>query len=161
MRLHWTLAVALSLFVALLLTAVPLPPAVNEWRPAWVPMVLAYWCLAAPERMGVLTGWTVGLVLDVLQGAILGQHALALALVAFLTVLYHQRIRVFPLVQQAVVTGFIILIYFLVTTTIYNLLGSRHYGLEHLLGAATSALLWPWCFVILRDLRRKTGLSQR
>lgn len=161
MRLHWTFAVALTLFVALLLTAVPLPPAVNEWRPAWVPMVLMYWCLAAPERIGVLVAWVMGLVLDVLQGAILGQHALALALVAYLSVVYHQRIRVFPLVQQSLVAGSMIFVYLAVTTAIYNMLGSRHYGLDHLLGAATSALLWPWCFVVLRDLRRKTGLTQR
>ena len=161
LRPHWSVAVGLSLFVALLLTAVPLPPVVNEWRPAWVPMVLTYWCLAAPERIGVLVGWSVGLVLDVLQGAILGQHALALALTAYIAVLYHQRIRVFPLVQQSLVAGSVIFVYLTVTTTIYNMLGSRHYGLEHLLGAVTSAVLWPWCFVVLRDLRRKSGLTQR
>lgn len=160
-RLPWAVAVASSLLVALLLMAVPLPPSVSEWRPAWVPMVMLYWCLAIPERVGVLSAWVVGLVVDVMQGAILGQHALALALLAYLTILYHQRIRVFPLFQQSLVAGSIVFIYLGATTAIYNVLGSRHYGLDHLLGAATSAALWPWCYVILRDIRRKVGLTQR
>ena len=53
-----------SFVVAFLLTAVPLPEWAANWRPAWIAMVLVYWCIALPQRVGVITGWCVGLVLD-------------------------------------------------------------------------------------------------
>ncbi|MDH4380732.1 MAG: rod shape-determining protein MreD [Gammaproteobacteria bacterium] len=160
-RLNWFGASGLSLLVAFILTAVPLPDWMEVWRPEWVVVTMVYWCLAMPERVGVFVAWGVGLLLDVLQGSILGQHALGLATVGYLAVLYHQRIRVFPLVQQSLVVGSMVFVYLGATALIYNLLGSRHYGLDYLLGAITSACIWPWVYVVLRDFRRKTVTSTR
>ena len=116
-----------------------------------------YWCLAIPERVGVLTAWAVGLLLDVLHGAILGQHALGLAFVAYVSVLYHQQVRVFPLIQQSLVVGSLVFLYLGAMLLTYNLLGSRPYSSQYLLGAVTSALLWPWAYIVLRDVRRKSS----
>lgn len=155
-RLRWYGAVALSLIVAFALTSVPLPDWANPWRPAWVAIVIIYWCLAIPERIGVLFAWTIGLLLDVLHGAILGQHAIGLAFVAYVSVLYHQQVRVFPLVQQSLVVGSLVFLYLGAMLLTYNFLGSRPYASLYLLGAVTSALLWPWAYIVLRDVRRKT-----
>ena len=160
-RLNWPGAIGISLLVALLLTAIPLPDWVQSWRPAWVAITVIYWCLAIPERIGVFVAWSIGLVLDLLHGSILGQHALGLATVGYIAVLYHQRIRVFPLVQQSLVVGSMVFFYLGGMSFIYNMLGSRHYGPEYLLGAVTSALLWPWAYIVLRDFRRKTVTSAR
>ena len=156
-RLRWYGAVALSLIVAFALTSVPLPEWANPWRPAWVAIVVIYWCLAIPERIGVLFAWAIGLLLDVLHGAILGQHALGLAFVAYIAVLYHQQVRVFPLVQQSLVVGSLVVVYLGGELLVYNFLGSKPYGSQYLLGAMTSALLWPWAYIVLRDVRRKTS----
>ncbi len=156
-RLRWYGAVALSLIVAFALTSVPLPEWANPWRPAWVAIVVIYWCLAIPERIGVLFAWAIGLLLDVLHGAILGQHALGLAFVAYVAVLYHQQVRVFPLVQQSLVVGSLVVVYLGGELLVYNFLGSKPYGSQYLLGAMTSALLWPWAYIVLRDVRRKTS----
>ncbi len=156
-RLRWYGAVALSLVIAFALTSVPLPDWANPWRPAWVAIVLIYWCLAIPERIGVLFAWTIGLLLDVLHGAILGQHALGLAFVAYVAVLYHQQVRVFPLVQQSLVVGSLVFVYLGGMLLVYNFLGSKPYGSLYLLGAVTSALLWPWAYIVLRDVRRKSS----
>lgn len=156
-RLRWYGAVALSLVIAFALTSVPLPEWANPWRPAWVAIVLIYWCLAIPERIGVLFAWTMGLLLDVLHGAILGQHALGLAFVAYVAVLYHQQVRVFPLVQQSLVVGSLVFVYLGGMLLVYNLLGSKPYSSLYLLGAVTSALLWPWAYIVLRDVRRKSA----
>ena len=156
-RLRWYGAVALSLIVAFALTSVPLPEWANPWRPAWVAIVVIYWCLAIPERIGVLFAWAIGLLLDVLHGAILGQHALGLAFVAYIAVLYHQQVRVFPLVQQSLVVGSLVVVYLGGELLVYNFLGSKPYGSQYLFGAMTSALLWPWAYIVLRDVRRKTS----
>ncbi len=153
--LRWLGAVVLSLIAAFTLATVPLPEAVNHWRPAWIALTVLYWAIALPERMGVLSAWFIGILADVMHGALLGQHALGFALIAYLGLIYHQRIRVYPMVQQALVVGSIIFLHQLWMLMIYNTLGSRHYPNTYLLGTLTSALLWPWLFVVLRDLRRR------
>ncbi len=145
---------ALTLMLAFMLAALPLPDSLQAWRPAWVALVLIYWCIAIPERIGVFTAWSVGILLDVLHGSILGQHALGLAFVAYVALLYHQRIRVFPLFQQSLVVGSLVFLYQAWMLTIYNLLGTRAYSTLYLVGALISALLWPWVFIVLRDIRR-------
>lgn len=152
-------AIIVTFFAAFLLTIIPLPDWAVAWRPAWVALVLGYWCLALPQSLGVLTGWLIGLLLDVVLGSLLGQHALGLAFVAYFIVLNHRQIRVFPVFRQALVIGSLIFAYTLYTLLIYNLLGSKVYGYQHLATAITSALIWPWLFVVLRDLRRKFNLA--
>jgi rod shape-determining protein MreD len=138
-----------------MLTALPLPEWAVNWRPAWVAMVLIYWCMALPERVGIGVSWMLGVLLDVQQGTVLGQHALGLALVAYITIKSHQRLRVFPLFQQAlVVCGYILLFQFIVLW-IKGMLGipPRHWS--YWMPAFSSMLLWPWIFIVLRDVRRK------
>ena len=151
--------IVLSFIAAFMLTALPLPEWARPWRPAWVAMVLLYWSIASPQQVGVMFGWITGLLLDVLNGAVLGQHALGLALLAYVAVIYHQRIRLFPMFRQAVVIGSIIFFYLVLMITIYGLLGTVPYGYLYLAGAVTSGLLWPWVFVILRDVRRTASAA--
>jgi rod shape-determining protein MreD len=148
-----------SFIVAFMLTALPLPGWAVPWRPAWVALVLSYWCLALPQRIGVVSAWFIGLLLDVMHGSLLGQHAFGLAAVAYIVVIYHQQIRVYPLFRQALVIGSLIFLYSSAMLLIYNLLGSMRYSYDYLLAALTSALLWPWIFIVLRDFRRKTSAA--
>ena len=62
---------------------------------------MLYWAIALPHRVGVGSGFIVGIVLDVLTGTLLGQHALGLSIVTFIAIQLHQRIRVFPFWQQS------------------------------------------------------------
>ncbi|MBX9604587.1 MAG: rod shape-determining protein MreD [Gammaproteobacteria bacterium] len=156
---HRIWVIALSFLVAFMLTAMPLPDFALPWRPAWIAMALVYWCMALPERVGVLTGWVIGLILDVMHGSILGQHALGLAFVAYVVLQYHQRLRVFPLVQQALIIGSIAFVYLFAMLWIYRLLGSVDYGFSYLFGALTTGLLWPWVYIVLRDVRRRARVA--
>lgn len=154
-EVHGVWVIVLSLLVAFLLTAMPLPSWAVNWRPEWVALVLVYWCMALPGRIGVGVAWLLGLLLDVQQGTVLGQHALGLALVAYVTLMTYQRVRVFPLMQQAlVVCGFLLLFEF-VTLWIRGMMGMPPNHWAFWMPAFTSMLLWPWLFIILRDLRRK------
>ena len=71
--------IALSFIIALGLAKLPMPDWAELWRPSWVALVLIYWCIAVPERTGVIAGWVVGLLVDVMSGTLLGQHGLAFA----------------------------------------------------------------------------------
>lgn len=98
---HWW-ASTLSLVLTLVLAAVPLPNAVAPLRPDWVAVVLLYWSLMAPRHFSLLTAFWMGIALDTLTGALLGQNALALLVIVYLAEKFHLRLRVFPLSQLAI-----------------------------------------------------------
>lgn len=148
-----------SFVVALILTAMPLPEWAINWRPAWVAMVLVYWCMALPDRVGIGVGWSMGLLLDVLQGTLLGQNALGLSILAFLIIKSHQRIRMFPLFQQALMLCFLVLFYLLLSLWVRGIMGIPPKSWTYWMPAFTSMLLWPWLFIILRDIRRRYHVS--
>ena len=91
----------LTLLVALGLTMMPLPRGIDAFRPDWLALTMIFWSFSLPRSYSVGIAWLVGIVLDVAQGTLLGQHALALTVVVFLTVRFHLIMRVFPLIQLA------------------------------------------------------------
>ena len=95
--------IILTLLIAILLGILPLPQWAQWGRPALVAMVIVYWVIALPERVGIGVAWLVGLVQDIVEGATLGQNALALAFLAYLSLILYQRLRMFTPVQQAAV----------------------------------------------------------
>lgn len=151
--------ILLSFIVAFALTVVPLPDWLVPMRPEWVALVLIYWCMALPDRVGVGVGWVTGLLLDVLRGALLGQHALSLAITAYITLQLYQRLRVFPMWQQAFSVLVLIMLHLTLQLWIRGISGQAADAWAWLLPALSSMLLWPIIFLLLRDLRRRSGVS--
>lgn len=154
-----SVAVALSFLVALMLTALPMPTWAAIWRPAWVPLVLIYWCMAAPGRTGVFIGFFLGLLLDVLTGTLLGQHALALSVVAFVAHRFHRQVRVLPLWQQGVSVFGLAFTYQALILWINGIQGMPVMAAAYWASPLVSMFLWPWVFVVLRDVRRRYQVS--
>ena len=150
-----------TLLVALMLHMWPLPDWLKYARPEWLTLVLIYWALAIPEQVGVTFAWVAGLLLDVTQGAILGQHALGLVVVIFVIQLEYQRIRVFSLAQQALVIFLLLLIKQILVLWVSGMVGQAPDLGLYFLPSLTGAILWPWLFMVLRDLRRRFTVSSR
>ena len=151
---HGYLAIALSFLIALVLAVLPLPQWLLWGRPEWVALVLVYWVIALPHRVGLITALILGLVLDVLEGAVMGQNAFALVVVATLALTLYQRLRVFSLWQQAGVVFVLVGISQLVCQWVQSVEGVSSLPRLFLLPALTSALLWPVVLHLLRGLRR-------
>lgn len=151
-----------TMIIALMLVMLPLPDWATPFRPDWVTLVMIYWVMALPEHVGVTIAWLFGLLLDVTQGTILGQHALGLVLVAYLVMLEYQRIRVFSLVQQSLVIFVLLLIKQLLVLWVNGIVGQAPQDLfVYFMPSVIGAAIWPWLFVILRDIRRRFTLSKR
>jgi rod shape-determining protein MreD len=149
---YWVILV--TFVVALVLAVLPLPQWLLWARPEWLALALIYWTIALPQRVGVLTALSLGVAMDVLEGAVLGQNGFALVVVAVLALLLYQRLRVFSLLQQAGVVFVLIGIHQLICQWVQNLEGAGARTSLFLLPALTSALLWPVVLHILRALRR-------
>jgi rod shape-determining protein MreD len=146
----------ISLISALALAIVPLPAAVAAYRPDWVPIVLVFWSLMAPERVGLLTAFLMGLALDTLSGALLGQHALAMVTVVYLSVRFHLRIRVFPIWQLSVTVILLLTIYEFMLFWIDGVVGRSVPVIERWAPIVSGALVWPLILSYLNSVRDDT-----
>ncbi len=143
-----------SFFCALILAVVPVPLWLAWGRPEWVAQVLIYWVIALPHRVGLVTALLLGLMLDVVEGAVFGQNGFALIVISLLSLLLYQRLRVFSLLQQCGVVFVLVGINQMVCQWVENLEGAGANSLLFLLPAFSSALLWPFVFHLLRSMRR-------
>jgi len=94
-------AVAFTVLIALIVQALPLPTWLEAVRPSFIGLAVIYWAIYAPHAGGIFAPWLAGIGYDVFKGEVLGQNALALALVAYIAMSLHQRLRNQTLVQQS------------------------------------------------------------
>ncbi len=151
--------ILLSFFAALVLALLPLPRYLLMLRPEWVALFLIYWSMALPHRVGLITALCLGILLDVLEGAVLGQNAAALAAVALLVSLLYQRVRVFNLWQQSAVVFALVGISQMVCQWVQKAEGLGSQSIVFLLPAVSSALVWPLVMHLLRRFRRSYRVS--
>jgi len=136
----------ISTFIAAVLTIVKLPTWLFYFRPDWLALVAVYWVLAMPERLGVIYGFILGLILDLLLFKLFGLNALGFAALAFIVSHYHQQLRIFGLWQQALLVAIIIGVMKLLEFTWfywYSLVGD--------------VVVWPFIYILSRDVRRSIG----
>ncbi len=146
-----------SIIAAFALAILPLPGWAIELRPDWVTLVLIYWAMALPSNVGVAIAWLMGLILDVSYGALLGEHALGLAIVIYVVHTQHQRLRMASLLQQAIVIFFLLMLKQLLVLWVNGITGRAPDSWLYFMPSLIGAILWPWIYIILRDLRRRVG----
>ena len=138
-------AVFFSVLIALILQVLPLPEWLSVVRPSFIGLVIIYWSIFAPHAGGIFAAWIAGIALDVFKGEVLGQNALAMALVAYIAMSLHQRLRNQTLIQQSLFVFLVLMLNELVVWGIEgwsdrNAASSAWRWLQPLIGA----LLWPF-----------------
>ena len=118
------------------------------WRdlrltPDFVALVLTFWCVQQPRLVGLGVGWTLGLLTDAGNGVLLGQHALAYSLLAFLAVWLSRRILWFGPGLQALHVAVMLLVAQGVTLLVRLAAGNAFPGWPIIVGPLAGALLWP------------------
>ncbi|MHB1949184.1 MAG: rod shape-determining protein MreD [Gammaproteobacteria bacterium] len=147
--------ISVTFLGAFILTLLPMPDWTIWLRPTWILLVLIYWTMEVPYRVNVGIAWFVGILLDVLNGTLLGEHALGFILVIYIVSRIHSRLRMFPLSQQGLSIFFLVLLYLAIIYCIQGFVGNLPHGWFYWAPAATSMILWPWVYSILRDCRSR------
>lgn len=135
--------VIISMILALMLAIAPMPDWAQSFRPDWVTMTLIYWTMNLPRSYSVGWAWIIGLVLDVAQGTLLGQHALALTLVIYITVTFHLQMRQFPLLQLSITVSAMLALYQFVLFWINGVAGVNTPAISYWGPVISGSLLWP------------------
>jgi len=153
-RRNWFASIS-SLVATLALAAVPLPNAVASARPDWVAVVLLYWSLMAPRHFSLLTAFWMGIALDTLTGALLGQNALALLVIVYLAEKFHLRLRVFPLSQLAITVLLLLGLYEFILFWIDGVAGRTVPLIERWLPPLTGTLAWIALYMLFDRRERE------
>lgn len=153
-----TVVILGTLVVALLLTILPMPHWAVDYRPQWVALALVFWTMTLPQRVGIFWGFGTGVVLDVILGSVIGQHAFSLSVVCFLAVELYQRILPFPPWQQALSVWLLLLMERLLSLWILGATGQPTPSLGYWIPTFVGALLWPWIFMLMGGLRERFGI---
>nr|WP_225444421.1 rod shape-determining protein MreD [Pseudomarimonas arenosa] len=141
-----------SLLAAGFLALLPLPDVLLAARPYWLALVLIFWVLEAPSQLGFGRVFLIGVLADVLYGSLLGEQALRLCVILFLVLRFRPRLRFFPLSQQALAVGLLLLNDRVVTLAIRLLSGEGVPPASFWIAPLIGALIWPWVFLLLDQL---------
>lgn len=142
-----------SIVIAMCLNIGAWPQQFIAFNPDWILLVLIYWTLAVPDRVGIFNGWFIGLLTDVLTGRMLGQHAFTYSLVVFMCLKLHKRLRQYPLIQQGSFIFFCLLSSQLIIFWIENTQNTTRFQSHFWLPIITGTMCWPFVYSFLRLLR--------
>lgn len=155
------IVIALTFIIALSLSLLKVA-GLNDYNPPWAMMVVIYWCLAVPARVGIGTAWVVGLFVGFPGTSLLGVHALAFTITAYITLSLYQRIRVSPPFQQAITVFCLLLLYSLLIHWFDGFSSEnqdRAFSKEFFYPPLVGFILWPLLFFVLRGLRRRFKIN--
>jgi rod shape-determining protein MreD len=147
------LFIALSLLVAIALEMMPLGR--HPASPDLLAVVVVFWNVHQPRRVGVGLAFAFGLVIDVHEGAVLGQHALAYTLLSYFAITIHRRLLWFSLIEQALQILPLFFAAHLVALVARMLAGGMFPGWLLLLAPLFEAMLWPLVVWLLLAPQRR------
>jgi rod shape-determining protein MreD len=139
-----------TLVAALLLNLLPWTGWWLAMRPDFVALVLLFWCIEEPRKIGFTSAWLFGLMMDVADASLLGQHALAYSILAYAGIALHRRVQRFSVTPQVLHVVPVLLLNDIIVLAIRMLAGSDFPGLTYFAGSVIGAALWPALAVVLK-----------
>ena len=151
--------ILLTVLIAMLLAIVHLPESWPGWlgwlRPNWLVLVVFFWVIELPHRLGLFAAWLAGIMLDALQGDPLGLNGFILATVTYVAWKLFERLRMYSMLQQCGVIFALVLGSELLRMLVIDLTHSRGWEWPVLFIPLTSMVAWPFVYILL--LRLRTG----
>ncbi|MBS9783286.1 MAG: rod shape-determining protein MreD [Pasteurella sp.] len=146
--------------IAFILEIMPWPIEMQGVRPAWIVILLVYWTLALPQKINVGSAFITGVVWDIILGSVLGVHALVLSIAIYFVAKHHLILRNMSLWVQSILIMLYVALIRIMIFFIELLLHNAEFNSQELLGAVISGLLWPWIFLLMRQIRQGLWLSE-
>ena len=149
-----------SIALCFLLQLMPLPQALLPFKPYWLALILVYWALETPERVGLGLAFILGLIGDTLTGELLGEQALRLCILCFIILRFRSRLRFFPMWQQSLALFVLLLNDRIVLLMIRACAGEPAPPAAFWLAPVAGMLAWPWLFLLFDDMRARLRVHE-
>lgn len=151
-----SLRIFLSLLLGFFLMVLPLPKDMMSFWPDWVLLILLYWLMVLPPRIGFFLAWFLGFWVDAIQGTLLGQNSLTFLLMGWMLHFARPHLRH---ASSREIWGWAFLglsVARLSHFLIEWFLGDASRWTYHFLTLSVSALIWPWVYAVLKGYCRRT-----
>ncbi|MBI4193700.1 MAG: rod shape-determining protein MreD [Betaproteobacteria bacterium] len=125
-------------------------------RPDFVALIVLYWCIEEPRTLGFTAAWLLGLLMDVADGSLFGQHALAYSILAYAGIVLHRRVQRFSVTPQMLHVIPLLLLNDIIVLLIRMLTGSDFPGYQYFIGSFIGGALWPVISILLKLPQRPT-----
>ena len=135
--------IAFTLVVALTANLLPLSGPWLAVKPDFIALIVLYWCIQQPRKFGFAGAWLLGLAMDVADGSLFGQHALAYSVLAFAGIVLHRRVLMFGMQNQVLHVISILLLNNLIVLAVRMLAGADFPGFIYFAGSFIAGALWP------------------
>ncbi|MBK79740.1 MAG: rod shape-determining protein MreD [Gammaproteobacteria bacterium] len=149
--------ILLTLAAAMVLAVVHLPETWPQWlgwlRPAWVAVVIFYWVMELPHRVGLIAAWILGLLVDALLAEPLGLNGLILAAITYVAWRFYERLRMYSVVQQCGVVFLLVLGAELLRALVLDIAADRPWSWGLIGPPLASLFVWPLASLVLTRLR--------
>jgi rod shape-determining protein MreD len=142
--------IVLTLVIGLLANTLPMSGLALILKPDFLALVILYWCIQEPRLIGVGVAWWLGLMMDVVDATVFGQHALAYAVLAYGAGYFRRRVLRFPLWQQAAQVAVLLLLCAGLVLLVRVAGGAPLPRWTYVIGSLTGALLWPLVTAVLQ-----------
>ena len=142
--------IVLTFIAALVLNLLPWSGVALWIKPDFVALVVLYWCIEQPRRVGFVAAWLLGLFMDVADGTLFGQHALAYSILAFAGIVLHRRVLRFSGTPQVLHVVILLLMNDLIVLAIRAAAGADFPGYRYFIGSFVAGVLWLPLGVLLK-----------
>lgn len=134
--------IVFTLIAALLANLLPWSGAALWIVPDFVALIVLYWCIEQPRKVGFVAAWLLGLFMDIANGSLFGQHALAYSILAYAGIVLHRRVRRFSGTPQVVHVVLLLLMNDLIVLGIRAAAGADFPGFQYFIGSFVAGALW-------------------
>ena len=141
--------IALTMIAALIANLLPWSGWLLAVKPDFVALAVLYWCIQQPRKVGFAAAWLLGLLMDVADGSLFGQHALAYSVLAFAGIVLHRRVQRFTMKDQILHVIPLLLMNDVLVLVIRRIAGAEFPGFSYFIGSFVAGALWPaMCFLL-------------
>jgi rod shape-determining protein MreD len=148
--------IVFTLIAALIINLLPWSGWLLVVKPDFVALAVLYWCIQQPRKVGFTAAWLMGLLMDVADGSLFGQHALAYSVLAFAGIVLHRRVQRFTMRDQILHVIPLLLMNDVLVLLIRRVAGAEFPGLNYFIGSVIAGVMWPMLCFLLKLPQRPT-----
>ena len=131
------------ILLSIVLTIIPLPDLINSFRLPWLMMTVIYFSIFNVALIGVFSAWLSGLILDLMAGGLMGENAMILSVISYLSYRFRFQIRVYPIWQIMVVVLLFLSLGELLSLWIQGVSGTMNLSVIGWINISIAVIIWP------------------
>ena len=131
------------ILLSIILMVMPVPDVLDQYRLPWLSMTVIFFSIFNISLIGIISVWFSGLILDIMTGGLMGENALILAVLSYLSYRFRFQIRVYPMWQIMIVVLILLSLGVLITLWIDGISGNMLFNIYDWINIGIAVLIWP------------------